>query len=81
MSDLDRAYDMVAAWFNEQGKALRGIDLNLLARHVEKVVGATREETVERVVSLIEGGHFLHDDAPAARFAREVVAAIRREIK
>lgn len=32
----------------------------------------------ERCAKVAEGGNFLHDDAPTARFGREVAAAIRR---
>lgn len=42
---------------------------------VDAAVAAEREA----IIKLIEGGRFLHDQAPTAKFAREVVAAIRRE--
>lgn len=34
---------------------------------------------IEFCIKLIEGGHFLHDQAPTRRFANEVVAMLRRE--
>jgi hypothetical protein len=37
-------------------------------------------EGIKKTISVIENGRFLHDDAPPARFAKEVVAAIRREL-
>ena len=33
---------------------------------------------VEQCVQVVEGGSFLHDQAPTAQFARECSAAIRR---
>lgn len=41
--------------------------------------GEERQSEREAVIRVIEGGSFLHDDAPPAKFAREVVAAIRRD--
>jgi len=46
----------------------------LLAAAIREAVAAERE----RICHLLLGGHFLHDDAPAARLAREAVAAIRK---
>jgi chromosome segregation ATPase len=43
-------------------------------------VDEARREGIEEAISVIERGRFLSDDAPPARFAREVVAAIRREL-
>lgn len=37
-----------------------------------------REEELERCIRVISEGHFLHDQAPAAQFAREVIAALKR---
>jgi hypothetical protein len=36
---------------------------------------------LEKAAKIAEGGSFLHNDAPTARFGRECAAAIRREIK
>ncbi len=36
------------------------------------------ELIVRECVGVVEGGRFLHDDAPAARFARECSGAIKR---
>lgn len=43
-------------------------------------LAAAERKGAEAAIRVIEGGSFLHDDAPGARFAREVVAAIRREL-
>lgn len=34
---------------------------------------------IERGARVAEGGSFLHDDAPVAKWARELAEAIRRE--
>lgn len=44
-----------------------------------RILSAAEARGVQRAVQVIEGGRFLHDDAPAAVFAHEVVAAIRRD--
>lgn len=44
-----------------------------------RILRAAEARGLQRAVQVIEGGRFLHDDAPAAVFAREVVAAIRRD--
>lgn len=63
--------------------ARRVLDLAALAK---RPIGSDRGESTEAeiraderdaILRLIEGGSFLHDDAPPARFAREVAKAIR----
>lgn len=39
---------------------------------------AIRKDMIEAVISFIEGGRFLHDEAPPKLFATEVVSGIRR---
>lgn len=39
---------------------------------------AARKEALEEAARIAEGGRFLHDDAPDARFGRACAAAIRR---
>ena len=34
-----------------------------------------------KAAEIAEGGSFLHEDAPDAKFGREVAAAIRREVE
>ncbi len=36
------------------------------------------ELIVQECVGVVEGGRFLHDDAPTARFAKECSSAIKR---
>ena len=36
------------------------------------------ESIVKECVGIVEGGHFLHEDAPDAKFARECSSAIKR---
>lgn len=36
-----------------------------------------RREAIEEAARVVEGGRFLHDDAPAARFGRECAKAVR----
>ncbi len=36
------------------------------------------ELIIQECVGVVEGGHFLHEDAPDARFARECSSAIKR---
>lgn len=50
---------------------------SISARHDAEV----RAKAIESVIAFIEGGRFLHDQAPTARFAREVVAGIRRQFE
>lgn len=38
---------------------------------------SAREVALEDAAKVAEGGRFLHDDAPTARFGRECAAAIR----
>lgn len=45
---------------------------------IARIARAQAIETVIAFIAFIEGGHFLHDDAPIKRFARECVAGIRR---
>lgn len=51
-----------------------------LAMSIDAALDQTHRKGAEAAIRVIEGGSFLHDDAPGARFAREVVAAIRREL-
>ena len=39
-----------------------------------------RREGIEAAIAVIRGGYFLSDDAPVMRWAREVIAAIRRTL-
>lgn len=45
---------------------------------VREAIGRAVAAERERCARVAEGGRFLHDDAPTARFGREVAAAIRR---
>lgn len=51
-----------------------------IARALEQSAALAREQATEDVCEFIMAGHFLHDDAPTKRFAREVVAGIRRAL-
>jgi hypothetical protein len=55
----------------------------LFPKKPRKTVKQIRQESflagMERAAQIIEGGHFLHTDSPAYRFAKEAAAAIRRE--
>lgn len=57
-------------------------DLGLLPEEISARVRGYVEEAVkeerERCAKVIEGGSFLHDQAPEAIFAKEAAAAIRR---
>jgi len=37
-------------------------------------------ETVEKCIRFVENGRFLHDDAPAANLARELVSEMRTQL-
>lgn len=79
MSPEEQARDELADYLdrNQPGCGYTSKMLDVLLAFVR----AAEAKRQERIISLIEGGSFLHDEAPAARFAREVVAAIRREIQ
>ena len=55
---------------------IRGLVDNIA--DLERRLAEAEQAGVERAIRIIESGRFLHDDAPGARFAKEVVAAIRR---
>lgn len=53
-------------------------DLGLLPEEISARVRGYVEEERERCAKLIESGSFLHNQSPAAQFAKEAAAAIRR---
>ena len=63
------------AWMNEAFEIThRQIDER------DKIIAAEAFKAgVAKAISVIEGGSFLHDQAPPALFAREVVTAIKRQ--
>lgn len=46
----------------------------------DSVAGAARDAALEEAARIVEGGSFLHAEAPTARFGREAAAAIRRAL-
>lgn len=44
---------------------------------IGSAVNESREQALEEAAARIEGGRFLHDDAPDARLARSAAKAIR----
>lgn len=43
-------------------------------------VAEIERRAVERAIAFVEGGSFLHDDAPAARMARECAKEMRKQL-
>lgn len=74
-----RARKLAESGFNLAVPA--GVDgmYNMALAHIKAAESEATAAERKRIVELILGGRFLHDEAPAARFAREVVAAIERE--
>lgn len=67
------ARERAAEWFFDLGISLtpQRIDAFLDAER------AAREDEREQCAKIAEGGSFLHDDAPDARFGKACAAAIR----
>lgn len=47
---------------------------------LEAIVQEARNEAIEECARFVEGGSFLHADAPAAKFARECSKAMRQQL-
>lgn len=82
--DLDSDIDFVVglAWRALVAEERLRIILNDAAVDSDRdaaLVAATTARTVQDVVNEIMAGHFLHDDAPPKRFAREVCAMLGRK--
>jgi hypothetical protein len=75
-----RSVEMTAAQAAELARALVAgtgpVDEGALADELDIVEAVEAER--EACAQVAEGGRFLHDDAPDARFGRECAAAIRR---
>jgi hypothetical protein len=66
---LDQAFDLCRK-YDDEGKT--GLVKTTEAFYV------FAELIVKECVGVVEGGRFLHDEAPTAQFARECAGAIRR---
>lgn len=71
---MKTAEDWAAPW----GYLLRDIDAVFA---LEKVFQEVIDQVWEQAATFAEEGSFLHDDAPAARMAKEFAAAVRRRGK
>ena len=88
MNPEERAEKFQFAWTDVDPATTRSVRLPdmpatrlLLAGTIREAEQEAARRTLDQCIQVIAGGHFLHDDAPAARFAREVIAALRREVK
>ena len=61
-------------YFNSYGDTVEDEHYFMYREEVDGLI----ELIVQECVGVVEGGRFLHDDAPTARFAKECNSAIKR---
>ncbi len=79
--EFDRAYKTVLLKDPEDRFEQLAAQANFNIYHSDIWRGTARkfaELIVQECVGVVEGGHFLHQDAPEARLARECSSAIKR---